>query len=338
MNPSINSLARAARFKAAGSIAALMLLGLLASLLMAGLAQTGKGSSDPTPSEKGGNPLPKMGLAQTEAAPDAETIADSVSVQIVAPKLVAPPAEKAPPAQKSTAQTENETRDLPPPPPPPLREINIVAESPSDERPPPSRLDEDPLAKTPDQESKSKTNAEPLISVKCIYDFVAVQKSLQAGRGELVALCRRPGARDTLMLISRPAGGNYQLRGNRASDNLANLGLRLHATDGDLADLERRIRNQVGMETVVFYFAPSADFARSIIATQQSALESFRRSHQTAATEAVVLNGRFSCAADGTPIYTIIGVSLADGGSASQGSVNEQIDLGKPQARLSTNR
>src|SRR5437867_9740481 len=141
------------------------------------------------------------------------------------------------------------------------------------------------------------------MAIKCDYDFGAILRCLQAGRGQLVAICRRTGAAESLMLIHRDVGGNYQFRGN--TGNLANLGLRLHATDGDLSELERRICRQAGMDSVVFYFAPSADLARLIISAQQSALDTFRLSHKTALTGTIVLNGRMFCTTDGAPSYII---------------------------------
>ena len=312
MTPSIDSFMRAARFKAVGTIVALAIVSLLAALLIAGLAI--RGSRVSAESKKGGGQPTKSGPATSEnaAVPDTAAIADSVSVQIVAPKIVAPSVKNPTPPQQSITRTENESWRDPATLGPQVREIEMVAQSTPTERLSQSLPDEDPLTKSTELDTNSKTNTEPVISVKCDYDFVAIQKSLQAGRGELVALCRRAGARDSLMLISRTSGAKYQLRTSSAADNLANLGLRLHSTDGDLAELERRIRHQTGMESVVFYFAPSTELARTIVQTQETALEAFRRGRKASESEALVLSGRFSCTSEGLPAYTVTGVSPAN--------------------------
>jgi hypothetical protein len=338
MNSSIESFVPAARFKAAASIAAVLIFGLLASLLVAGLtsatkkppqhAAPGKGSARSAKN----NPEPPA----SASTPDAEIAPDSISVQIVAPKLTTPlvgtsTASITPPAAPLT-QAENESRPARSPQARPARQIDIKEAVTAASEPEPTQPNATEVAATPEGEPNTKTNAEPLVAVNCSYEFAAVQKSLQTGRGELVALCRRPGASNTLMVIDRTAGATYQLRKSTTSDNLANLGLRLQVTDGDLPNLERRIRTQTGVEAVTFYFAPSGDFARLIIGAQQSALEAFRRTRKAAPAGTVVLNARFCCASNGIPSYTITGIALASAGSASLHTLNEQIALGESQA------
>ena len=326
MNSSIESFVPAARFKAAASIAAVLVFGLLTSLLVAGLTSATKKPPQHSTPGKGAarssknNPEPPA----SAPAPDAEVSSDSISVQIVAPKLTTPAAP--------IAQAENESRPARSPQPQPARQIDIKEAPPAASEPEPTQRNATEVSTAPDSEPNTKTNAEPLVAVNCSYEFAAVQKSLQTGRGELVALCRRPGASNTLMVIDRTAGATYQLRKSTTSDNLANLGLRLQATDGDLPNLERHIRTQTGVEAVTFYFAPSGDFARLIIGAQHSALDAFQRTRKAAPAGTIVLNARFCCASNGTPSYTITGIALASAGSPSLHTLNEQIALGESQA------
>ncbi len=338
MNPSIESFVPAARFKAAVSIAAVLVFGLLASLLVAGLTPaTKKPPQHATPGKEAARSA-KNDREPPVGAPahDVEVSPDSISVQIVAPKLTTPlvgtsTAPTTPPAAP-IAQAENESHPARSLQPQPARQIDVKEAATAAGEPEPTQPNATEVAAAPDSETNTKTNAEPLVTVNCSYEFAAVQQSLQTGRGELVALCRRPGASNTLMVIDRTAGATYQLRKSTTSDNLANLGLRLQMTDGDLPNLERRIRAQTGVEAVTFYFAPSGDFARLIIGAQQSALEAFRRTRKTAPAGTVVLNARFCCAGNGAPSYTITGIGLASAGSASPYTLNEQMALGESQA------
>jgi hypothetical protein len=338
MNSSIESFVPAARFKAAASIAAVLVFGLLASLLVAGLTSVTKKPPQHATPGKGAARSAKNDpeTPASAATPDAEVSPDSISVQIVAPKLTTPLAASstapATPPAAPIAQAKNESRPARSPQPQPARQIDIKEASPAASEPEPTQRNATEVATAPDSDPNTKTNAEPLIAVNCSYEFAAVQKSLQTGRGELVALCRRPGASNTLMVIDRTAGATYQLRKSTTSDNLANLGLRLQVTDGDLPNLERRIRTQTGVEAVTFYFAPSGDFARLIIGAQQSALDAFQRTRKAAPAGTVVLNARFCCASNGTPSYTITGIALASAGSASLHPLSEQMALGESQA------
>ena len=337
MNSSIESFVPAARFKAAASIAAVLVFGLLTSLLVAGLTSATKRPPQHATPGKGAARSPKNNPEPpvSAATPDAEVSPDSISVQIVAPKLTTPlvGTSTAPgtPSAAPMAQAKNESRPARSPQPQPVRQIDIKEAAPVASEPEPSQRNATEVATAPDSDPNTKTNAEPLIAVNCSYEFAAVQKSLQTGRGELVALCRRPGASNTLMVIDRTAGA-YQLRKSTTSDNLANLGLRLQVTDGDLPTLERRIRTQTGVEAVTFYFAPSGDFARHIIGAQRSAIDAFQRTRKAAPADTVVLSARFCCATDGTPSYTITGIALASAGSASLHALNEQMALGETPA------
>jgi hypothetical protein len=203
------------------------------------------------------------------------------------------------------------------PPAPHPREINIEPE-----RAPAGAVEPQPdnaaLTATPD--APRKTNAEPAISVKCSYDFATVERSLKSGCGELVALGRRTGAPVTLVIVEKAASGAYRLRKTAPSDRLANLGLRLSSADGDLPGIERLIRSETGIEGIIFYFAPSADFARHIISTQQSAIEAFRRAQKSAiGSESIVLTARLGYARDGTPSYEVTSISASS--PVSDGSV-----------------
>jgi len=261
MNSSIESFVPAARFKAAASITAVVVFGLLASLLVAGLTPATKKAPQQAAPGKGaaGSAKNDPEPPESAAAPDAEVSPDSIPVQIVAPKLVTTLAGTSTPLPVPTAHAESESHPSPSPQPRPVRQIDIKEETTATGEPETTQRTAVELPTAPNMEPDTKTNTEPLIAVNCSYDFDAIQRSVLTGGGELVALCRRPGASDILLVIDRMAGAAYQLRKSTTSDNLANLGLRLQATDGDLPNLDRRIRTQTGVQAVTFYFAPKSD-------------------------------------------------------------------------------
>jgi hypothetical protein len=322
MNPDTNPFVATARLKAAATIIAMVFAGLLCAILAAELTSDGKAESH----RRGG----RDGIAtnsntnEISQPQDMEASPDAVLVHILSPPLVPPPAEMPSLSPSAVVKADNQTHQDPPPVTP-TREINVqertkldTAASVSQER------------NGVDAEPEKKPNGEFRVAVKCTYDDAAVQKSLQAGWGELVAVCRRPGAQPTLVVIGKTPGGAYQLRKTAPADNLANLGLRLASLEGELPGLEHQIRAETGVEEVIFYFAPSANFARQIAGIQQAALDTFLRTHRAVGT--VVLSARLSCTPTGSPNYEVTGISMPEEAPANRDEVTEPAPFSTTEA------
>ena len=306
-----HALSRTARVKALASIA-LLVLAALAVCLVVGYPRNAPEqiqAGEPLPAPVG-HQIPSNS-SDVEKGPTGDLILESaISVKMMAPVLVSPP--PSPEVQPHPANVASEKPVGTPAPTPPAGRLVNISRDEALTNTPAAIVANGPIsANMAAPSSVESTNKESRLAIEVDYDWKAILDCIQTQRGELLALCHRPGSPESTFVLHRE-GGNYQLRGNGDTDELANLGLRLKSTDGDLPEIQRNLRNS-GMQTVVFYFAPSAQVARQILKTQEAAMAKVRQHQEAQTNGTIVLHGRFSCALDGSATYVISKATLPNG-------------------------
>jgi len=315
MNSSTNNLGRTARLKALASIA-LLVLAALAVCFVAGYPRKAPEQSQACRAVKPHpDPVGRQAVSSNspglEMGPAGELMTESaIPVKMMAPLLVAPPPSPEVQSHPAIAASEKPVGTSAPTPP-----ASRLADIPRDEALTNSTVaivaNAPVSAKAAATPSDQGTNKEPRLAIEVDYDWKAILDCIQTQRGELLALCHRPGSPESTFVLHRE-GGNYQLRGRGDTQELANLGLRLNSTDGDLPEIQRNLRNS-GMRTVVFYFAPSAQVARQILKAQEAAMAKVRQSQEVQTNGTIVLHGKFSCSLDGSATYVITKATLPNG-------------------------